>query len=418
MKKSSVILGKTIRNISRLRGGGSALPGLVVEKFDKEFLNDVLGNLPNGIIVISGTNGKTTTTKIVTELLESQGLKVFTNKTGSNFTRGVVSEIIGKIKKFKFNYDIAVIELDEAHAVKFVEQVKPDYTLLLNVLRDQLDRFGEINTTAKLLTEIAKNTKTAVILNREDPLISSIAFSLPRNKKIVYYGYDEKLADSFPNDDELYGGRKIPTKSTKKPLVELRSFSNNKVTYSINQKSYSTKMSMSGTHNYFNAAGALATVFTVIKDATPDSLIKSLGKISAAFGRGETLNINGVQVELLLVKNPAGFRTNLKSQYKPSSATMIAINDQYADGRDMSWLWDVDFSSVNKVDVISGIRAYDMALRLKYNDVKLGLIETDIKKAVLTLLDKPGDKQIFTTYTAMLEIRKILSKIDKVEDAL
>lgn len=418
MKKSSVILGKAVRIASRLKGGGSALPGLIVEKYDKNFLNDVLSKLPDGIIVISGTNGKTTTTKMVAELLESLGLKVFTNKTGSNFVRGVISEIIGNIKKFKFDYDIAVIELDEAHAIKFIEQVKPDYTLLLNVLRDQLDRFGEIDTTAKLLTEIAKNTKKTVILNQEDPLVSSIAFSLPSSKKVVYFGYSKELASFFPNDEELHNGKIIPLKSTKKPFVELHSFSKNKVTYIIKQKSYSTKMSLTGVYNYFNAAGALATVLSIYRDADIKQLMNSLGEVSAAFGRGEVLNINGVQVELILVKNPSGFTSSLKSQYDPKADMMIAVNDHYADGRDMSWLWDVDFSDINNVSVISGVRAYDMALRLQYNGVKFKNVNTNIKKSVSALFDSKNKKQIFATYTAMLEIRKILGKMDEVKDIL
>lgn len=418
MKKTSVILGKIVLAASRVRGGGSALPGLVVEKIDKRFLNDALNKLPLGIIAVSGTNGKTTTTKMITELLESQGLKVFTNKSGSNFTRGVVSAILQETKRFKFNFDIAVIELDEAHAVKFVEQVKPDYTLLLNVLRDQLDRFGEIDNTAKLLTEVAKNTKKAVILNKEDPLISSISNTLPRSKKVAFYGCSNNLSKFFLSDSELYGGKKLPKKSAKKPLVELTSFSNDKVTFEIEQKSYSTKLSLTGIYNYLNAAGALATVLSAYKNANRDKLIKALSETKAAFGRGERLNINGTQVELFLVKNPSGFRLSLQSQYNEKSETMIAINDQYADGRDMSWLWDVDFSDLKEVSVVCGVRAYDMALRLQYDNIKARLIEPNLKKAVTALLSKPGNKQIFTTYTAMLEIRDILSKIDKVEEAI
>jgi UDP-N-acetylmuramoylalanine-D-glutamate ligase len=140
------ILGKTVRNIAKLRGGGSALPGLVVEHIDPDFIKRVLGTLPIGVVVISGTNGKTTTTKMVVELLESQGLKVFTNRTGSNFTRGVAAALLGEINiKGVLHADIAVLELDEAHAVHFVDKIPPRYSLILNVMRDQLDRFGEID---------------------------------------------------------------------------------------------------------------------------------------------------------------------------------------------------------------------------------------------------------------------------------
>jgi UDP-N-acetylmuramyl tripeptide synthase len=420
MNKLAVIIGKTVRGLSRLRGGGSALPGLVVEKVDPNFMAKILEKLPYGVAVISGTNGKTTTTKIVADLLESQGLKVFTNKTGSNFTRGVVSAMLGNIKKFRFDFDIAVLELDEAHAVKFVEQIKPTYALLLNVLRDQLDRFGEIDKTAKLLCEVAKNTTKTVVLNREDPLISTIACSLPRSIKVRNYGYAPKLANFFPNDDELHGVKKLK-KSSAKVDVELKSFTANSATYEIAGHNHSTKIAISGAHNLFNAAGALALTRAILgHKASDENLVKSLATVKSAFGRGEKLTINNTQVELILVKNPSGFRLSLKSQYSPTADTLIAINDAYADGRDMSWLWDVDFRDVKSVAVVSGVRAYDMALRLQYDDVKVSDIEPDFKKAIDKFLganpSKP--KQIFCTYTAMLAIRKILSKLDKVERAL
>ena len=190
MEKVSIILGKTVSKLSRLRGNsGSALPGLVIEKTNPKFVKKVLSKLPYGVVVISGTNGKTTTTKVVAETLEKQGLKVFTNNTGSNFVRGVISAIIKNIKvSGEFNYDIAVLELDEAHAVKFSEVVPIDYALLLNVQRDQLDRFGEIDHTADLLQKVASVTKKCVILNREDPRVGKITAD-----KVAYFGLSEPM---------------------------------------------------------------------------------------------------------------------------------------------------------------------------------------------------------------------------------
>src|SRR5690606_38517495 len=141
------ILGKAVKYAAGLRGGGSALPGLVVERIDPDFVRRTLAQLPRGVIVVSGSNGKTTTTKMVVELLESQGLTVFTNRTGSNFSRGVAAALLGEVDtKGRLSADIAVLELDEAHGVNFTEIIQPDYVLLLNVMRDQLDRFGEVDT--------------------------------------------------------------------------------------------------------------------------------------------------------------------------------------------------------------------------------------------------------------------------------
>lgn len=155
----STLVGKTVLRLAKLRGGGSALPGLVVDKLDSNYLARILTRLPGGVVVVSGTNGKTSTTKMIVEMLEAQGLTVFSNKTGSNFSRGVIAAAVAEANTAgHLAADIAVLELDEAHAMHFINRVKPDYTVLLNVLRDQLDRFGELDTTARFLERIADAT--------------------------------------------------------------------------------------------------------------------------------------------------------------------------------------------------------------------------------------------------------------------
>lgn len=393
-------LGKIVSKASRLRGGhGSALPGLVVEKVSPHFLRDALTNLPYGVVVISGTNGKTTTTKIVVELLRAAGLKVFTNPSGSNFTRGIASVAALEMRRGRLDADIAVVELDEAHAVHFVRQVPPKYSLILNVLRDQLDRFGEIDTTAKLLAKVADQTTGTVVLNREDPLVAAIT----ANRK-VYFGYSGSVATLFPNDDELYSTKKRSSASQPDATVTLDELDGSMATFNIG----SSELLLRGAHNALNAAAALALVREILGDTfEADESLAALSQVQPAFGRGESFTINGQPLELILVKNPSGFRISLASQNDPNAATMIAINDQYADGRDMSWLWDVDFSKLSSVAMISGVRAYDMALRLETSGIDVGAVETDLTVAVDQFLtDRP--MQIYATYTAMLKIRKAL----------
>ena len=202
-------IGKAVRQVARLRGGGSALPGLVIEKLDPGFLSRVLGRLPYGVVAVSGTNGKTTTTKMVVELLEARGLRVFTNRTGSNFSRGVVAAAIQESDlRGRLDADIAVLELDEAHAMYLIDRVAPRFTLLLNVLRDQLDRFGEIDTTAKLLQRIADATTEGLVVNREDRLIAAIG-ELTRARTGAHvdvreFGLSDALLAMFPSDDDFH----------------------------------------------------------------------------------------------------------------------------------------------------------------------------------------------------------------------
>jgi UDP-N-acetylmuramyl tripeptide synthase len=388
----SVPLGKLVRRASRLRGGGSALPGLVVEKIDPGFMRRTLSTLPHGVAVVSGTNGKTTTTKMVVELLESQGLKVFTNRTGSNFTRGVAAALLGEV----------------------------DWR------GDQLDRFGEIDKTAQLLQHIAAKTTGTVVLNREDPRVARIADTLT-GQEVRYFGLDDSLLGTFPNDDDMRAapGSPAPAGLPKKPAADvvLRKVGADSAEFEYDGGTVTTGMKLRGVYNIFNAAAALSLARSICgggaATADHESLLEALSQVAPAFGRGESLTVDGQPLDLVLVKNPSGFRLGLKSFPAGGYATMIAINDNYADGRDMSWLWDVEFDSLRGegVDQLTGSRAYDMALRLQYDEVPFGAVDTDIAAALAAFIrgaqGKP--KRIFCTYTAMLAIRRELSKITTVE---
>ena len=474
------LIGKAVRAASRLaHGGGSAFPGKIVEQIDPQFLARTLQQLPLGVVLVSGTNGKTTTTRMVASMLESLGLKVFTNPTGSNFTRGVVSSLLAEVSLGgKLDADIAVLELDEAYAVHFVKQVQPDYCLLLNVMRDQLDRFGEIDNTAKLLSKAAEATTGTVVLNREDPRIARLAdvTHTEDGVEVRYFGLDKSLRSFFPSDDDMCttvdtesaadteasvgidlseSAEKTKNTESAEQLpadVTLLAVGDHRASFGIDGETYETGVKLEGVYNLYNAAAALAAVRAVVADAqamflpfeenvtdellrqvgisqrmidfarsTTQSMIDAAAEVTPAFGRGEVIDVNGSPVELLLVKNPMGFRLSLASFAPEGCDTMIAINDEYADGRDMSWLWDVDFSSLRGtgVSMVSGVRAWDMALRLEYDQVPVNSVNTELEEAVSTFVNaNPGTpKHIYCTYTAMLKTRAALGRIAEVADA-
>ncbi len=422
--KHTRVIGKTIKRAMRLRGGGSALPGLVVEKLDGNFLPRALGELPRGVVVVSGTNGKTTTTKMVVQLLRAAGLKVFTNPSGSNFTRGIVASLLDHVDASgKLDADIAVIELDEAHAVHFVRQIQPRYSLILNVLRDQLDRFGEIDHTAKLLSKVVEATTEGIVLNREDELVRQLGHKLDRDRKVQYFGLSGELRVHFPSDAELHGGTKNTVKlpHPHKGDVILESIDNHHAVFSFGDKPQKTvELKIDGLYNVLNAAAAL-TLARLILGASPEQsrkLLEELAEVKPAFGRGEAVEIDGEPLEIVLVKNPSGFRLALSSYAETPASTMIAINDNYADGRDMSWLWDVSFESLtgSGVEMVSGTRAYDMALRLQYDLVDVSSVETKLGDALRQFIDKTsGRRRIYCTYTAMLSLRRELAKTHTLE---
>ena len=430
----TVALGRTARLAARVRGGGSggtAFPGLVMERTDPGFLERTLSRLPRGVIVVSGTNGKTTTTKMVVQLLREQGLKVFTNRTGSNFVRGVLAALLTEVDAAgNLDADIAVLELDEAHAVHFVARVRPRACLLLNVMRDQLDRFGEIDYTASLLHSIAKATSDVVVLNGDDPRLAAPAFLEDVTARVVSFGAGEDLRSLFLSADDLRTGLASPRDRGEGPgpRVTLEAINGQRATVRVDGASHEVDFAIPGVHNLINACAALGVVLEVLgEDADLPGLLATLGTVQAAFGRGEVLTLDGRPVQLSLVKNPAGVRKGLLSaaaQAQAGEVVVVAINDEYADGRDMSWLWDVDFAALraNGVAVVTGVRAWDMALRLRYDDVEVTDVEPDLRKAVALMrraaTDADRPMRIFTTYTAMLALRSILGEMTDVEEVM
>ncbi len=436
----SALIGKAVRQVARLRGGGSALPGLVVDKIDPGFLARVLGRLPYGVVAVSGTNGKTTTTKMIVEILEAQGLRVFTNRTGSNFSRGVIAAAVQECTVAgKLQADIAVLELDEAHAMYFIDRVRPRHTLLLNVLRDQLDRFGEIDTTAQLLRRIAEATTDGVVVNREDPLLEAIGARIEAEgagsgrPELRRFGLSPALRATFPSDSDFHGAAAHDSASADPDSdrvfadVVLAEIGDHEAVFEIDGDRHRTSLRLEGLYNTFNAAAALATVRMVLgsgagggRSADTGAILSALSEVRPAFGRGEQLQLDGHPLELVLVKNPAGFRLGLASFDPEGVDTMIAINDQYADGRDMSWLWDVDFTSLQAsgVRTVSGTRAWDMALRLEHDDVRVDRVLEDLATALRSFRAETGERprRIYCTYTAMLELRRELAEITEVEE--
>ena len=392
---------------------GSALPGLVVERISPNFMSKHLKTLPDGVVVVTGTNGKTTTTKIISHLL-SGDKKVLTNPSGSNFTRGVVSTIV---KHAKWNgildFDIAIIELDEAYAVKFVEKFSPDYSVILNIMRDQMDRFGEIDKTAKLLSKVVNKTTKITILNADDARVSKLAESA--NCGVSFFGVSKDLRKVLINDDELHG-KNISSRNVKVE-AELISLDKNILKIDLNGRREEFVFNLNGLHNAQNACASILLANHL--GISVDKITSRLSSVEPAFGRGETIQINEQKVILQLVKNPGGFRQSLITGSKiKADKTLLVINDNYADGRDVSWLWDVEFKGYLNGDIsTAGSRGYDMNLRLTYDEINVEQTYQTLESALaeeLKKIPKTGTLIIYTTYTAMLELRKILAKYTEV----
>lgn len=413
----AILSAKTTYVIGRFFGKtGSALPGLVAEKIAPDLLDDYADSFSKGVFLVTGTNGKTTVTKMLVGALRGQGFSVLTNETGSNFTRGVLS-VVARHSNLsgKLQYDFAVIESDEAYSRFIASSLKPDVLLVTNIMRDQLDRYGEIDHTAELILEAA-NLSKSIVLNADDPPVAELGDRVDSTVEVEYFGAAKKLRDMLPSDDELLGGeqKKITRKHT--AAFELEDVHEGDFTIQKpDQELIKIETQFEGVHNGVNATAVVAALSLALPELDLQRLVSSLSEVKPAFGRGEKITLQDRTVHIALAKNPGGFNQNVRTFLKEdTSVVLILINDNYADSRDVSWLWDVAFDKLKDIDasiIVGGNRAFDMALRLQYSGVAVDEIDQDIEVAfehALSAGDSPEDITVFPTYTAMLELRSVL----------
>ncbi len=426
-KIAAIVLGKFTLAISRLLGNsGSALPGLVAEKIAPKLLASFAPQFEEGIILVTGTNGKTTTTKMIVGILEKLDYRVFTNKSGSNFSRGVLSALL-RVVSFsgRVEFDVAVIEVDEAHSRYLAEDLRPTVVTVTNVMRDQLDRYGEIDHTAQLISKALKFSKGAV-LNADDPPIARLSTSLPSGSTLTFFGAADKIKNMLPSDEELLGATDDKEKNFSGQVdVLLKEQTKQKITLVVAGETQEAQLQFEGVHNGVNGAAAVATVWHLLqKKIDLKRVLTSLSEITPAFGRGERIRLQDRTVHIALAKNPGGFNQNIRTFINENTkVALVLVNDNYADSRDVSWLWDVNFDLLKKYKptlIVGGTRAYDMALRFQYMGLDVDEVAQDINVAFEHALSAGAtteDITVFPTYTAMLELRKVLrSYTNDVED--
>lgn len=421
MYKKLLVFGcKLLIKCLRLAGkNGSALPGLIIERLYPDFLSESLQGVQKKVVLVTGTNGKTTTTKMLVTALRGTGARVITNSTGSNMTRGLIAALIedmtyfGKLKPT----DWFVFEMDEAYAPIFTKHTAPKMVVALNVLRDQLDRYGEIDTTARLIQKAAAQADI-FIYNQLDPLLKAVADAL--KSKTVSFGVSETLSSHIANEQSLHGEKVVAHKVDSDVVLEQVAEAGDlqQVTVAIAGESHEFIVPAKGFHNALNATAIAASLNTLNPLELANGL-KSLAAMPTPFGRGEKLHLRGKNITVALVKNPSGFMSNLETFVKQANpeAVLFVVNDRFADGRDVSWLWDVEFKPMIPTGVnvfASGVRGYDMALRLKQDNIDVNTT-TNLAKAVQHLMEsKYQDIVIIPTYTALFEVREALSKYGKV----
>lgn len=408
----AVFLGRTAGVLSRLIGrGGSAVPGWVAEKLDRGVIEKLVSSIPGGVIVVTGTNGKTTTTKMLVTALERSGTPVLTNPTGSNLARGIATVLISASRRGRIRgSQMAVFEIDEAAVRTLAPRLAPALVVVTNLARDQLDRYGELDTTAEHVG-VAVRCADRAVLNADDPVVAALDAG-----HTSWFGAVASLRSVVPHDRLLYGADE-PHEPGVAPDALLEEAvgvgDGQEITVVLHGRHIQANLRIPGVYNAYNATAAMLAAVEIGVD--PEIAAASLAEMPPAFGRGQVIEYEGRRVKLLLVKNPAGFNqaVRLLQDEPPSGTVLIAINDNHADGRDVSWLWDVrfeDLASASHRFGTTGIRAADMALRLKYAGIE-SWSEPDLRAALARVVatTDPGDEiHVVPTYTAMLGLLDLL----------
>ncbi len=426
----SLIIAKTVSTILKITklSGGTSIIGKIVLKICPNFLSYANKYIKTKINV-TGTNGKTTTSGLISHLLKENGNSVINNSMGANMIQGVVNAISVELNPFK-RYDFSVIESDEAFLEVIYDKFEADYLVVTNLFRDQLDRYGELATTKKFIQNgIDKKADLTLLLNADDPLVASFT----GGSRHIFYGvenvvYKDGLEPSKTSIEEAFScpcgkslnyekkffaqqghyycecGYKRPEPQYKADVILYKDYS----VLFVNEEEYRVPLI-----GLFNAYNALAAIALCKELKIPTNVIqRNLNSFKVAFGRSEIKYLNNKKTLIQLIKNPIGANEVLKTVDKNSNI-LIIINDNYADGRDVSWLWDADFSILSDIEkevVVSGIRANDMALRLKYAGVSADKIKviSDINESV-DYIGKIAESgiTILPTYTALLQLNKL-----------
>ncbi|MDP5338540.1 MAG: Mur ligase family protein [Nodularia sp. (in: cyanobacteria)] len=408
-------------------GAASVLPGSIARRIEPRLLELLSQQVKNGVILIAGTNGKTTTALLLCTILERQGYRIAHNSTGANLENGLMTALIEHTTLLgTLNVDYAILEVDENIVPRVLKPLQPRIILCLNLFRDQLDRYGEVDSISKRWTTVISTLplETVVIPNADDPTLSYLGQQLPQ--KVSFFGMNEPehYLEAIPHAvDSIYCprcGHSLDYQGVY--LSHLGDFTCPQCGFSKSKptlESSEWSQILVGLYNKYNTLAAV----TAAKELGVDEAIirDAVNNFQAAFGRAEDLVINNKRVRILLSKNPVGTNETIRVVTESTDkTTLLVLNDRTPDGTDVSWIWDVDTEKLVQrggTIVVSGDRVYDLALRLRYSEnaaeSTLNLIvEEDLRQAIATALQHTPDNEtlhILPTYSAMLEVREVLT---------
>ena len=416
----AILAGKLARFATRLRGGGSAFPGHLANRMAPNLLSSLGGQFRYGVVFVLGSNGKTTTTHMVSEILRAHGLRVFTNPTGANLPQGVTSALLADATLTgRVRADVAVLEVDEGFAAELADILSPRVIVALNVQVDQLYRFYETERVADMMLDAARRADVRVVINRDDPYLSKIDESTLK-APVSFFGASHDVvgasAHGLVNATDTRSGEagaRSRAAETEVVAVDGRS-----VTLALEGVEFPITLPARGLHYAVDAAAAVSVARHVLGDEfrTGDAA-QGFAQMTPAYGRGELVPLRrsgDEQVEFVMFKNGPSLQLNVDALDGAPERLLMAIDEGTPD---VSWLYDVDLSGLDHVDVVAGEKAHQIATRLAYAGIPIGTVEPDMEKAAALMRAFPptaGGRQVwFVNYELMMIGRRILGHGDQ-----
>ncbi|SFF85660.1 MurT ligase domain-containing protein [Curtobacterium sp. YR515] len=413
-----ILVGRILRALARARGGGSAYPGYIVLKLVPNFLQHVTAQFPNGVVFVLGSNGKSTTTHMISDIVRAHGLRVFTNPSGANLPQGIASALLSEVSLTgKLKADIGILEVDEAFAVELAGILSPSTVTMLNVQVDQLYRFFETERVATMMLDTAALSTANVITNRDDQFLD--AYVGTDGQRVLRFGASADVVAAAPNGlqnaDDFDRQDAVPNVADAEVVVN----TGDGATIRFDGAEIPVRLPARGLHYAVDAAAATATASAALgAQFRADAVTTAFGTMKPAYGRGERLPIAGESAEFTMFKNAASLQLNLDALPDHPEQVLMAIDEGTPD---ISWIYDIDFSKLDHVDVVSGDKAWQIAIALEHAGVRIGRVEPDVEAAIKQMEQlgstTSGTKNFIVNYEIMMIARKALGHPDMEKTA-
>lgn len=412
----AVIVGRAVRVVTRLRGGGSALPGWFALRIAPRFVDKVMdrihaaGDIP--VAVVTGSNGKSTTTSMAVAILEAHGKRVFSNPSGANLPQGVASAMLADVTlSGVIPADVVVIELDEAYGGRLVDTLRPTHALLLNVQVDQLNRFFEPERVIEMVKGIALPARE-IIVNDSDDNTRALGNELSAGRVVSGFDVADRAAprgvyDASAGNDSAVDGRP--------PVSRVEEVRGSHATLSHLGETVDIQLPSAGVHYAIDAAGAFALASRVLgPEFSVQVAADAISAMRPVYGRGERLDAFGAPLTVIMMKNQPSLQANLDALVDSPESLYVAVDGGTPDP---SWIYNIDFSSLDHVDVLTGTKAWQWETRLAYEEILVGLVEEEPETAFeafgsMTTPKRDPHRTAIVNYEQMMDLRRHLGYME------